>query len=66
MKKATNKNSDAKIKAANKYNKTHTKIIPIRLNLEIDADILEKLDNVSSKMGYIKNLIREDIKKNPD
>lgn len=60
-----NKTSDAKIKAANKYNATHTKIIPIRLNLETDADILAQLESVSSKMGYIKNLIRKDMK-NPD
>ena len=60
-----NKTSDAKIKASNKYNSTHTKIIPIRLNLETDADILAHLETVSSKMGYIKQLIREDMK-NPD
>ncbi len=28
-----------------------------------DADILEKLDHVESKMGYIKKLIRDDIEK---
>jgi len=29
----------------------------------IDADVLDKLDSVSSKQGYIKELIRADIAK---
>lgn len=52
------------IKAVNKFNKEKTKSVQIRLNLNTDADILEKLGGVDSKMGYIKRLIREDIKKN--
>ena len=52
------------IKAVNKFNKEKTKSVQIRLNLNTDADILEKLDGVDSKMGYIKRLIREDIRKN--
>lgn len=55
--------SDAQIKAVNKFNKEKTKCVNLRLNLKTDADILEKLDNVPSKMGYIKELIRNDIKK---
>ena len=53
----------AQRKAVAKYNATHTKIIPIRLNFETDADILEHLEKQSSKMGYIKQLIRDDIAK---
>lgn len=49
------------IKAINKFNKEKTKCIQIRLNKNTDADILEKLENVPSKMGYIKELIRKDI-----
>ena len=52
------------IKAVNKFNKEKTKSVQIRLNLNTDADILEKLGGVDSKMGYIKRLIREDIQKN--
>lgn len=51
----------AQIKAVNKFNKEKTKCIQIRLNKSTDADILEKLDQVSSKMGYIKELIRKDL-----
>jgi len=53
----------AQRKAVAKYNAAHTKIIPIRLNFETDADILEHLEKQSSKMGYIKQLIRDDIAK---
>lgn len=54
----------AQIKAVNKFNKEKTKCIQIRLNKSTDADILEQLEKVPSKMGYIKQLIREDMKKN--
>ena len=55
------KNSDAKIRANNKYNAAHTKIIPIRLNFSTDEDILKHLESVPSVAGYIKELIRKDM-----
>lgn len=51
----------AEIKAINRYNKEYTKIIPLRLNLKNDTDIANKLEQVPSKMGYIKSLIRKDM-----
>lgn len=51
----------AEIKAINKYNKANTKIYPVRLNYNTDKDIIEKLESVESKQGYIKELIRKDI-----
>lgn len=51
----------AEIKAINRYNKENTRIIPLRLNLKNDMDIMNKLEQVPSKMGYIKDLIRKDI-----
>lgn len=54
--------SDAKIKANNKFNKANTRMISLRLNYKTDADIISKLDSVESKMGYIKSLIRKDLK----
>lgn len=50
--------------ASNKYNKLHTRSVTLRFNLKTDADILEQLDKVGNKCGYVKNLIREDMKKN--
>ncbi len=55
--------TEAKIKANNASNKRNTTTVLLRLNYNTDADILEKLGQVDSKMGYIKALIREDLKK---
>lgn len=54
----------SEIKAATKYNAANTKLLQIRLNFKTDADIIKHLKIVSSKMGYIKKLIREDMVKN--
>lgn len=53
--------SEAKLKANEKYLKANTKIVSLRLNYNTDADIIQKLDEVDSKMGYIKELIRKDL-----
>ena len=55
--------TEAKIKANNASNKRNITTVLLRLNYNTDADILEKLGQVNSKMGYIKTLIREDLKK---
>lgn len=46
----------------NRYNKANSVIVPVRLNYKTDADILEALATKDSKAGYIKSLIRENIK----
>lgn len=53
----------AHIKAVIKYKKSKTKQFNLSLNTSTDRDIIEKLESVPSKQGYIKNLIREDIEK---
>lgn len=53
--------SEAKLKANEKYLKANTKIVSLRLNYNTDKDIIQKLDEVNSKMGYIKELIRKDL-----
>lgn len=35
----------------------------LALNVKTDADILEKLESVPNVQGYLKQLIRDDIKK---
>ena len=47
-------------KASAKYNKENTIQLLIRLNKKTDADIIETLNRVPSKQGYIKGLIRYD------
>lgn len=48
-------------KAQMKYDAKATKQIKLKLNLTSDKDILDKLDEVDNKQGYIKELIRKDI-----
>ena len=50
--------SRAQIKAAVKYNKEKTILVSIRLNKETDKDIIEILNCVCNKQGFIKELIR--------
>lgn len=44
------------------WQKENTKIIPVRLNFDGDKDIIHRLDKKENKSGYIKDLIRKDIK----
>ena len=55
--------SEARKRANAKYDARHTKQIKLKLNLETDWDILERLNEVDNKQGYIKDLIREDLEK---
>ncbi len=43
------------------YDKLHTTRYQLKLNNETDKDIIEKLNTVKSKQGYIKELIRRDL-----
>lgn len=49
-------------KAQIKYDKEHTRQITFKFNLKTDADILERLDSVENRQGYIKYLVRNDIR----
>ena len=54
--------SAAQLKAQAKYDKTHTRTVLLKLNLTTDADILSRLDEVHNRQGYIKSLIRKDVR----
>lgn len=49
-----------KIDYINKYNKKNYKMYPFRIK-KTETEILQKLDNVPNRNGYIQNLIMEDI-----
>ena len=55
--------TEAKRASIARYDAKNTKQIHLKLNLKTDKDILEKLDQVDSKQGYIKELIRRDLEK---
>lgn len=45
-----------------KYDKVHCRRCNIKLNKETDKDILDLLDSLDNKQGFIKSLIRDYIK----
>ena len=53
--------TEAQKRAREKYEKANTVQLHFKLNRNTDADILEKLESVGNKQGYIKSLIRKDI-----
>lgn len=46
-----------------KYDSKNCKLYSMKLNKQTDKDIITKLSAVPSMQGYIKQLIRKDIKK---
>lgn len=53
--------TEAQRKASARYDANNTVRVNLKLNLNTDMDILEKLEGVANKNGYIKELIRKDI-----
>lgn len=58
--------TQAQKKATAKYDAAHTKQVMLKFNLSTDADILDKLESVGNRQGYIKELIRKDIANRPE
>ena len=56
---------DTKNASVKKYSKENVKKITWGFNRTLDADILQKLEDIGkgNKLTYIKHLIREDIRK---
>ena len=54
--------SEAQKRASAKYDAKNTKRIALKLNVMTDADILAKLEAVGNAQGYIKELIRKDMR----
>lgn len=52
-----------KYSAQAKYDKNNTKRYVIKVMFKTELDIIDRLEQESNKAGYIKRLIREDIKK---
>lgn len=55
--------TEAQIRANRKYEAENTRQVHLKLNRRTDKDVLEKLDSVPNKQGYIKELIRADLKR---
>lgn len=57
------KTSEAQIRATRKYQAANVVQVILKLNRGTDADILQKLDEVKSKQGYIKEAVRAYMQK---
>ena len=57
--------NEAKRRASAKYDKANTKGLYLKLNITTDADIIAHLSAKENVQGYIKNLIRDNMKKSP-
>lgn len=53
----------AQQRAVEKYDRENTVQLHLKLNKKTDADILDYLDGLSNKQGFIKTLIRNAIEK---
>lgn len=58
-----NKSTESQVRASIRYNKENTIQISLKLNRSTDADLIDSLNRVRNKQGYIKELIRRDIAK---
>lgn len=52
----------AQKRASAKYDAQNTKRYSLKLNLVTDADILARLEAVGNVQGYIKELVRRDMR----
>ena len=55
--------TEAQKRATIKYDQANTKQYHLKLNLNRDADIIRRFEEVESIQGYIKELVRKDIEK---
>lgn len=53
--------SDAQRRAVAKYDKSHSKVFAIKLNVETDKELIARLESQDNKQRYIKDLIRADL-----
>ena len=52
------KSKQSQIDASRRYDDKYTKRLYIKLNLKYDTDILDFLETLPNKQGFIKELIR--------
>ena len=55
--------TEAQKRATLKYDLANTKQYHLKLNLNTDADIIRQLEQQESIQGYIKELIRDDMRR---
>ena len=58
--------TDAAKAAKAKYDAKTAKYLSLKLNRNTDGDIIQHLEQIENIQGYLKRLIREDMKKTGD
>lgn len=58
--------SEAHIRAVAKYKKKNSKTLTVLFSKIYESDLLEHLEKQENKCGYIKELIKKDMKKNKE
>lgn len=56
--------SESKRSAQRRYDKKNTTQVLLKLNIKTDADVIGKLTSVDNKQGYLKELVRSDLRNN--
>lgn len=54
---------EKKIDRRVKFDRENTRRVVAKLNIHTDSDILAHLETIDNVQGYLKRLIREDIKR---
>jgi hypothetical protein len=57
------KSSEARLRATKKYEKANIRQILLKFHKTNDAAIIEKLNSVSSKNNYVRQLILKDLER---
>lgn len=57
------KNSEAKIRANNKYARKNVSQVCLKYVTKNNQEILDKLNSVPSKAGYVRQLILQDLER---
>ena len=55
------KTTEAQLRAIAKYDAANMKKYLLKLNRKTDSDVIDRLEQVENRQGYIKALIRKDI-----
>ena len=50
--------------ANKRYEKSTIRKVPVAFNRNTEPDLLEWIESIENKSGYIKRLIREDMERN--
>jgi hypothetical protein len=58
--------TESQRRASAKYDAANTTSVRLKMNINTEMDIIERLEEVGNKNGYIKQLIRDDIERNKE